>query len=254
MYSSEKRLCKRVIGLNTDELLSVITNCKHGDQLSREQLIQHYRPYIQNTVSHICKRYISWSDEESSIGLIAFNRAIDTFEQNSGRTFLNYAYLLIQRDLIDFYKKEKNEQHLSITFVDSEQSNNMLDAETSVDHYRRSLTSNELVEEIIEFDSALNEFKVSFEELEQCSPKHKDTRKKLDQLSDQFIVDSECKQHFFLKKRLPVSLFSKKTGFSKKTLEKHRKYFISIILLKLNPQWVQLSGYIIDFQGKEEDR
>ncbi|MBM7603960.1 RNA polymerase sigma factor [Metabacillus crassostreae] len=239
--------------MNIDELILVITNCKNGDQLSREQLIQHYRPYILNTASHICKRYISWSDEESSIGLIAFNRAIDTFEQYSGRTFLNYAYLLIQRDLIDFYKREKSEQHLSITFVDSEQSNNMFEIEKSVDSYRRSLTSNELVDEIIEFDHALSEFKVSFEELEKHSPKHKDTRKKLYQLSDVFILDAECKHHFFLKKRLPVSLFSKKTGFSKKTLEKHRKYFISLILLKFNPQWVQLSAYIIDFQGKEED-
>lgn len=238
--------------MNIDELISVITNCKNGDQLSREQLIQHYRQYILNTASHICKRYISWSDEESSIGLIAFNRAIDTFEQHNGRTFLNYAYLLIQRDLIDFYKREKSEQHLTFTFVDAKQSNNTMDVEKSVDNYRRSLTSNELVDEILEFDHALNDFNVSFEELENHSPKHRDTRRKLYQLSEEFIYDEECKQHFFLKKRLPVSLFCKKTGFSKKTLEKHRKYFISLILLKLNPQWVQLTAYIIDFQGKEE--
>ncbi|MCT8137758.1 hypothetical protein H1D32_08295 [Anaerobacillus sp. CMMVII] len=39
--------------------------------------------------------------------MIALNKAIDTYDAIKGRTFLNYVYLLIKRDLIDFFRKER---------------------------------------------------------------------------------------------------------------------------------------------------
>jgi RNA polymerase sigma factor len=234
--------------MNRDEFLTLMKQTHQGSQTARERLIRHYRPYVLNTAGHICKRYISWSDEEFSISLIAFNRAIDTFEENSGRSFLNYAYLLIKRDLIDYFRKERNEQHLSLNYSSTEEEHhtNPLEIEKSLDIHDKEVASGELVEEILEYDQELQKYKVSFDEMEDCSPKHTDTRAKLYEVANQFIGDSECKQSFLVKKRLPITLFSKKTGYPKKTMEKHRKYLIALILLKLNPQWTHLSRFMND--------
>ncbi|MCT8137743.1 hypothetical protein H1D32_08205 [Anaerobacillus sp. CMMVII] len=89
------------------EVIEATTSAQNGDDLVRERLIAHYKPYVLNTVGHICKKFVSWSEEEASIGLIALNKAIDTYDASKGRTFLNYVYLLIKRDLIDFFRKKR---------------------------------------------------------------------------------------------------------------------------------------------------
>jgi RNA polymerase sigma factor len=230
--------------MNSKELLSCIYESREGSQTSRERLLSHYRPYIINTVGHICKRYINWSDEEASIGLLAFNKAIDTFDEESGRTFLNYGFLLIKRDLIDYFRKEKKHQSRSFSYTDQEEESQYIENERSIETYHSSVKATELLDEILEYDQMLSQYKVSCEELEMNAPKHHDTRSNLDHLSNRLLEDIECKQEFLIKKRLPVSLLSKKTGVSKKTIEKHRKYLIAIILLKINTQWVHLSEYI----------
>lgn len=210
-----------------------------GNDLVREQLIRHYKPYVINTVGHICKRYISWSDEEASIGLLAFNKAIDSYKPDKGRTFLNYVYLLMNRDLIDFFRKEERHQLVSLNDEEEVNHNNQ-----SIDEFQRTEQTNELVEEILELSEALSRYKISFEELEKYSPKHNDTRNTLTEIAETFCKDEECVTYFIKKKQLPTTLFSKKTGYRLKTIERHRKYIVTLILVTLHPHWTQLRQFI----------
>jgi RNA polymerase sigma factor len=224
-----------------------IKEARMGDELARERLILHYKPYMINVAGHITKRFISWSDEEASIALLAFNRAIDTFDEEGGRRFLSYAYLLINRDLVDFYRKEKRENHLSldISFNEEEMlSSNKQENEKSLKQYEQQIQSAELVEEILELDEALKRYKITFEELEDYSPKHEDTRLALFEMGATLSQDAECVELLQRKKKLPIKLISKKFGYKKKTLERHRKYLITLILLALHPQWEKLSQFI----------
>lgn len=223
-----------------------LKQAKRGDERAREQLILHYKPYMINVAGHISKKFISWRDEEASISLLAFNRAIDTFDENGGRHFLNYVYLLIKRDLVDFYRKEKRENHLSldVSNQEGESATNEQEIEKSLEQYEQQVHSAELVEEIIELDEALREYKITFEELEQYSPKHEDTRVALFEIAATFSRDSECVELLQRKKQLPIATISKKMGYKKKTLERHRKYLITLILLTIYPQWQKLSQYI----------
>ncbi|MFC0472172.1 RNA polymerase sigma-I factor [Halalkalibacter kiskunsagensis] len=217
-----------------------------GDELARERLILHYKPYMINVAGHVTKKFISWSDEEASIALLAFNRAIDTFDEAGGRRFLSYAYLLINRDLVDFYRKEKRENHLSLDrSLDEEESlSNKQENEKSLKEYEQQVQSAELVEEILELDQTLRQYKIKFEELEDYSPKHEDTRLALFEMAATFSKDAECVELLQRKKKLPIKLISKKLGYKKKTLERHRKYLITLILLTLHPQWEKLSQFI----------
>lgn len=218
-----------------------IEEAQLGNELVREKLIRHYKPYVINTVGHICKRFITWSDEEASIGLLALNKAIETYHPEKGRTFLNYVYLLIKRDLIDYFRKEQRDKFVSLS---DEEDQNHYEVAHSIDEFQRSEQANDLVEEILELSEALSHYKISFEELEKFSPKHKDTRQSLFEMTDAFCEEEEFVHIFLTKKQLPVTMFSKKTGYKVKTIERHRKYIVTLILLKLNPQWVQLRQFI----------
>lgn len=226
------------MGMSIEDTL---IQAKMGDELARERLIRQYKPYIQNSASHTCNRYVSWSDEETSIALIAFNKAIDSFDPNGGRAFQSYAYLIIRRDLIDFFRKENQETHLS---MNTDEDFSSIENGRSVELYDKSVQSNNLVDEILELDEQLKQYKISFEEIESFCPQHKDTRESLFLLADEFICDEECVNRFLKKKLLPTSLFASKTSWKQKTLERHRKYIITLILIKLNPHWLHLRQYI----------
>ncbi|WP_216830962.1 RNA polymerase sigma-I factor [Alkalihalobacterium elongatum] len=232
--------------MESSKLKNFLAQANTGNDIAREQLIRHYKPYILNVTGHVCKRFITWSDEESSIALIAFNRAIDTFSEEGGRTFQNYVYLLIKRDLIDYFRKEQKEAHLSLTLSDSEHDIPELNFENdqAIEKYEEMVQTHDLVDEILELDQKLREYKISFEELEQYSPKHEDTRLSLFEMAATFTSDDEFVESLIRKKQLPIGPFAKKTGYKRKTIERHRKYVITLILIKLNPQWLHLTEYI----------
>lgn len=237
--------------MKADELTVSIVEAKQNEWI-RERMIRRYKPYILNTVGHICKKFVTWSDEETSIGLISFNRAIDTYDANGGRTFRNYVYLLIKRDLIDYFRSEKNEKHLSFEYPVDEQSDNLYDAKRSIETFERTLQMDNLVEEILELNVQLSPFRISFEELEAYCPKHQDTRAMLMKMASDFTKDNECVSELLEKKKFPMTTFTKKTSYRSKTIERHRKYLITLIILHLHPEWVQLSQYIKEPPGGEE--
>ncbi|MPW24900.1 RNA polymerase sigma-I factor [Alkalibaculum sp. M08DMB] len=224
------------------KLKEILLEIKNGNELERERLIRHYKPYILNVVGHICKRHLTWSNDETSIGLIAFNRAINTFEFDKGRTFVNYVYLLIQRDIIDYFRKEKRHLHLV-------SDNNLFDHDkaelkASLELYQQSTNTSELLEEILELDEKLSKFNISFEQLERHSPKHRKTRIKVMEMAFEFIQHSDLVDELVGKKVFPVSSFTKRTGARPKSIERHRKYLITIIIIQLHPEWRRLSAFV----------
>ncbi|MFZ3579838.1 RNA polymerase sigma-I factor [Virgibacillus sp. DJP39] len=223
-------------------LKATLIEIKKGNDIERERLIRHYKPYIINVVGHICKRYVTWSSDESSIGLIAFNRAIDTFEYDKGRTFLNYVYLLIQRDLIDYFRKEK--RHLYPISDDNQLEHDRSEMKASLESYQQSTSTSALVEEILELDEKLGKFNISFEELESQSPKHRKTRINVMEIASEFIKHRDLVDGLVEKNVFPVASFTKRTGHRQKSIERHRKYLITIIMIQLHPEWRQLSTFV----------
>lgn len=231
--------------MENSQLEQSIQKAKNGDELEREQFIDRNKPYILNVVSHICRKFVSWSDEEASIGLLAFNRAIDTFEASKGKSFFSYSYCLINRALINYFKKNKYKgQDLSLEYVFEESFLSSEEISKSIQIYQDKVESSELVEEILELGRILDDYGIRFEELEKVSPKHRDTRELIYRIVDKYINDAELVQEFIKKKRFPATAFARKTGYPLKTIEKHRKYLITLIIIRLHPEWVHLSSYV----------
>lgn len=235
-----------------EERKEAIYLVQQGDEELREEIIQKYKPYIINTVGHLCKRFVTWSDDEASIGLIAFNRALDTYNPSGGRNFLNYVYLIIKNSLVDYYRKEQRHKHLPLEITLSEEESAVsMEVDKAKEEYHQAEESNDLVEEILELDLQLREFGISFEELENYSPKHQDTRDTLMEMAKVFSQDSSLVTAFWAKKRLPAGAFAKEKGFSLKTIERHRKFLITLILIQLNCSWIHLAAYLQGDKGKE---
>jgi RNA polymerase sigma factor len=142
---------------------------------------------------------------------------------------------------------------MEMSTEDDESSFNLYEIQNSMDSYHQTVQENELVEEILELSEVLSEFNVAFEELEHFSPKHRDTKEKLLEIADHFLQYSDLIEEFLKKKRLPVSAFLKKTGYHLKTIERHRKYLVTLIIVKLHPEWRRLSEYIQVSLGSEEN-
>ena len=212
----------------------VVKRAKEGNMIDRNQLIEQYRPFIIKSVSHICKRPISWNHDEASIGLIAFNKAIDRYDAAHGKTFENFAFMIIRNQLIDEFRKQgrilENEMMVLDDLYD-EFDQTTSEIAISLEAYEREQTAAGLAQELVRYDLMLQEYGVFLEELEECSPKHKDTRKQFIQMAKHFGEQPEWLHILLRTKRLPIKEMLQFFKVSRKTLERNRKYLIALVLI-----------------------
>ncbi len=96
------------------QLEQLAIEIQSGNEELLNNVLHSYKPFIKKTVSSVCKRYISESDDEFSIGLMAFHDAIMKFEYSKGSSLLSFSEVIIKRRVIDFIRQ--NSRHQSISF------------------------------------------------------------------------------------------------------------------------------------------
>lgn len=225
-----------------DEVLEI----QNGNVELHNELINKYKPFIAKSVSTVCKRYISESDDEFSIGLIAFNEAIEKYSTDKGSSLLSFADLIIKRRVIDFIRKESKNLTVSLSDHDSNNEDsvpNLIEASLSVEEYEKQLDQQQRREEIIFYQSVLKDFGLSFNDLLECSPKHVDARESAINVAHILIEKEELKKHLFDKKTLPMKHLEGLVDVSRKTLERNRKYIIAISII-LAGDYIYLKEYL----------
>ncbi|MBD1380337.1 RNA polymerase sigma factor SigI [Metabacillus arenae] len=218
-----------------------------GDLHLQNQLIDQYKPFVAKTVSSVCKRYIDERDDEFSIGLIAFNEAIEKYSPEKGNSLLAFAELIIKRKVIDYIRKEaRNSQTINIDLQEHEEneaSQSKIEANLSVDEYQRLIEQEQRREEILFFQGVLTEFGLSFAELVENSPKHMDARQNAIEVAKILVENKELRTVLFQKKQLPVKKLEKQVKVSRKTIERNRKYIIAMSIILVG-DYVYLKDYI----------
>lgn len=230
-----------------DSLEQLVEEIQKGDLELRNQLISQYKPFIAKTVSTVCKRYIDEQDDEFSIGLIAFNEAIEKYSTDKGSSLLAFAELIIKRKVIDYIRKEvKMGRMVHFDLNEGEEDEflqSKIEADLSLEEYNRFIEQEHRKEEIMYYQKVLKEFGLSFEELVEQSPKHMDARQNAIQVAKVLIEEESLKKILFQKKRLPVKQLEKKVDVSRKTIERNRKYIIAMAII-LAGDYVYLKEYI----------
>jgi len=220
---------------------------QQGDQELLDQLIESYKPFIAKTVSSVCRRYIYESDDEFSIGLIAFNEAIEKYSSERGSSLLSFSEVIIKRRVIDYIRKQTKNQHISIditnTLQEEESPGTVIVNELSLDEYHKKNDEQLRKEEILHFQKRLISFDLSFKDLVEHSPKHADARKSAIETAIVLVANQELKQILLETKRLPIKQLETMVNVSRKTIERNRKYIIAVALI-LSSDYVYMKDYI----------
>lgn len=216
-----------------------------GDGRLQNDLIEDYKPFIAKTVSSICKRYIEETDDEFSIGLIAFNEAVEKYSSEKGRSLLSFAEVLIKRRVIDYIRKNAKNQSLRIQMDQEEQEYpfRTLDQELSFEQYQVMLDDEKRKEEILHYRDVLLQYDLHFSDLVEQSPKHIDARVNAIKIATLIVENQELYKILNEKKRLPIKQLEEKVQVSRKTIERNRKFIIAVAII-LGGDYRYLKEYI----------
>lgn len=218
-----------------------------GDEALQNQLLKQYQPFIAKSVSEVCKRYIDPSkDDEFSIGLMAFNDAMKSYSRDKGSSFLSFAKLVVKRKVIDYIRNDQNNPvvaSLDQEYEDEEQMENPQEVRVAKEQYQQETESWYRRIEIQDFSEKLKQYRLSFEELTEVSPKHRDARESAIKVARTINDDDELRGFVMEKRKLPMKLLTEKVEVSKKTLERNRKFILAIFIV-LNEDYVFLKDYI----------
>ncbi len=216
------------------------------DERAREELIRQQEKNILRIASRAKHRFVSKSDDEWSIALCAFSRAIDTYAPDKGG-FSAYAETLIHRSLIDAHRAETKyalEIAVSPEAFDGETENEASGAvlyavvESSV-----RAADTRLREEILAANAVLNVYGFRFYDLTSCSPKQDKTRKVCERAVQALLERQEDLNQLARTRQLPMRRLISEEGISQKLLEKYRRYIIAAVVIQTG-DYPMLAGYM----------
>jgi RNA polymerase sigma factor len=229
-----------------------ITKIKSGDKSLRDSFINDYKPFVLKIVSSVVKRYIEIENsEEYSIGLIAFNEAIDSYDNNKYSNFLKFAEQVIRRRIIDYIRNnQKNNRVLPFSYFEDDESS------ASVEDYIKvesdpTIENVELQDEILLFNKKLEAFDITIDDLVICAPKHADSKQLSIRIARVLAENKELYDKLLRKKTIPVVELMRCINVNNKTIERNRKYIIAICLI-LNSNLDDLKDYIRSVEKRGE--
>ncbi|WP_017756330.1 RNA polymerase sigma-I factor [Calidifontibacillus oryziterrae] len=228
------------------DLETQVSKAQNGDECIRHDLLEQYRPFIKKVASKACKRYISESMDEYSIGLLAFNEAIDQYDKEQGNKFLTFASVVIHRRIIDHIRKESRHNYVLLNEEEDEEGNvqeNVIERRTSIEKYEIELESKARAEEIFEYQKLLLTYDITFEVLTSQCPKHIDARENAKKIAKVVYENHHIRSYLEEKRRLPVSELEDIVACSRKTIERNRKYIIAMALIYIG-NFTTLKSYI----------
>ncbi|MGG1594467.1 RNA polymerase sigma-I factor [Terribacillus saccharophilus] len=230
---------------NRGKLEEQIKKVQAGNTEMQNELIESYQPFIAKSVSEVCRRFIDPAkDEEFSIGLSAFNEAMLAYADHKGSSFLSFAKLVIKRKTIDYIRRERIRlPAASLDELYEDDSENPREAEAAQTAYNQETEAWYRRAEIEEYDKKLKEYKLSFQELIQVAPKHRDARESAIEAAKILHKDDELRDYVMRKKKIPIKQLVEKVTVSKKTLERNRKYILAIFII-LSEDYIYLKDYM----------
>lgn len=233
------------IGKKKNTLEETVLNIQKGNETLKNDLIKQYQPFIAKTVSSVCKRYIDESADEFSIGLIAFNEAIEKYSIDKGSSLLAFAEVLIKRRTIDYIRKQARNRSIPFDMNQSTEEDGTpnFEIDLSLEEFQKEVEAECRKDEIRHYQLILNEFGLSFHDLVEHSPKHVDARQNAIKIAHILVSNPELKEQLFTKKQLPIKKLENLVHVSRKTIERNRKYIIAISII-LTGDYVYLKDYL----------
>ncbi len=227
----------------------LLARAKEGDQEARNQLIQDYTPFVMKVASQKAGRFLRPGvDEEISVALLAFNEAITAYDGDRG-SFLSFSQTVIQRRLVDHFRRDRGRQH-EVALSDFEEDDDRPHEPNPLDRLAQANWA--LVEEqeerrreIEEYQAILARYDISFADLVKAAPKHRDSRERAIQLARAVVREPIHASALGRRGELPVKALAEQFGVSRKLVERNRKYIVAVALILMH-DLPHLQAYVLD--------
>ncbi len=216
----------------THSVSESLIRIQSGDLEHKNEFISQYKPFILKTVSRfIGQKYREAQDsEEFSIGLIAFDEAIHSYDESKNRNFFNFAAQVIKRRIINYWVSNQKQNSMEYPFTYFQKDNSEF-LEVIPDTKENFTQSYETKEEIELLKSRLIEFGITMNDLVLCAPKHRDSKLLAISIAKIISENEDLFQQMMIRKFLPVVGLLKITNVNKRTLERNRKFIIAVCLI-----------------------
>ena len=210
------------------------------DEASFETLVTEQKNYILRCASKAAGRFLTDSDDEWSVALMAVHEAVGAYQEGKGH-FDTFAATVIHRRVIDYLRSQR--KYAPELSVAPETFGGALEEDPSALQMEVRSTTAKLSEqqeaaqpgtsaardEIDAVQQLLEKYGFSFFDLTDCSPKAGKTK---DQCGRAVAVLMLLEHPPLMEKlrstgTLPIKELSLASGVNKKVLERHRKYIIA---------------------------
>jgi len=218
------------------EINAMLREAQGGNPEIREKLIGDHLIFVKKIVSKYVTGYEDInSREEYSIGLMAFNEAIDSYKPGL-RSFQSFAADVIRKRLIDYRRSQSRHKRNTFYIADLQQSPELAEHDTTSEQVEVSL-------EMESFLTRLSEHGIDLRDLIKETPKHADSRVLCVRIAQAITGDPRLRGHFQKYGSLPLKMLLERIRVNVKTVERHRKYIIALCLILLSDLDV-MKGYV----------
>ncbi len=207
------------------------------DPKAADALIGQYLGFIRSeTVKFIHTAPENGHEDELSIAMMAFYEAVLSYEKSRG-AFLPYAARAIKNRLVDYYRMEKRHRNVTSLHTPSGDDEDrpiletIPDTRDEIDAFEIRTASQQ---EIQEFGAQLAGFGISFSDVADNCPKQERTLDACRRVLDYARANPELLDRLVETGRLPMNELAVGSGTDKKTMERHRKYLVAILLAFTN--------------------
>lgn len=226
------------------ELLAL---ARGGDREARGRLLELHRDFVFFEVTGICKRALDWAnDDELSIGLLALDEAIERYRQDRPGGFRNFARMVIRSRLVDYFRREGRNRHLSLNgMINSEDDGpNPLEVRLALAKHEEEATVRERAAEIARYREMLIGYGITLGDLERSCPRHRESRKNLVRLAQSIAGDPDLLLRLKQTKCLPLQELMSRHQVHRKVLERGRRYIIAVTLILAHDEFEQLRSFV----------
>lgn len=233
-----------------NQIVSQVYDAKK-DSRKADEMISAYMPFIKSETAKFLKRPPLSDDDELSIAMFAFYEAIRNYSKLRG-SFLKFAALQIKNRLIDNYRKEKrNKGQISLDSSDDEKTELIDTIQDEHNVYEENEIREATKQEIDELSAQMLDFGVSMSDVADNSPRQQRTLEICQKAVHFARNNPDILDDFLRTKRVPIGKLAKGANVERKSLERHRRYLVAVLLICTNGYEI-MRGHIMQvLKGRE---
>ena len=215
------------------EIVAMVAAAK-GDSLAADELVRRFLPFIRSETAKVIRRGVSDSDDELSDAMMAFHEAVLAYERLRG-AFLPFAARAIRSRIIDFHRREQRHRGQLSLHEKNEDDRELADTlAVGTDPISERTDRTAARQEIAHFALGLSEFGLSLTDIADNCPKQARTLSACHRALDYARGNPELLEQTVRTKKLPITSLAAGAGVERKTLERHRKYMMALLLAYTN--------------------